>query len=117
VKKEIGIVKRIFIENERAWTIGVEIQFGDRVKTFGGYSLLVGDYDIAGWWLKRIGDAFNCDNALGIVGRPAVSELDEAGRIESIAGIDCYPFRPKDEIDRRTQEIERRNKTGGDVPL
>lgn len=116
MRKEIGVVKRIFIEDQRAWTIGVEIQFGDRVDVFGGYSLLVGDYDLGGWWLKKIGDAFNTENALGIVGKPAVAEIGSTGRIEAIGGIDCYLFRPKDEIDRRAQELERRQKTGGDVP-
>ena len=105
---EIGVVDGIYTENQRGWTINLRIKFAEKFGTFGNRKLLDAEFDIGMWWLKRIAEVFEIEDAFACVGRGCLCELHQSfggvWTVRSIAKIDgTRCFNPESDIPRRME--------------
>lgn len=104
---EIGVVERIYTEDQRGFTINLRIKLAQKTAVFGNRKMLDSGFDMGAWWLKRLCDVFQVEDAMRVVGKPCVAEIREGFggsiwvvvAIARIDGTGC--FNPDLELGRR----------------
>lgn len=109
--RTIGVVSRIYTDNQSGFTINLLIQFADGYAIFGQRKMLDLKMDIGAWWLKRISDVFEVQDAMSIIGKPVIAEIDDNNKdiVMNIQSIDRKrDFDPDQEVPERMKLVSSR---------